>query len=121
MLPASEIQDMRDEAELALPDTCTIQVPTVTNTKGSTSITYANTYTDVPCRLGTRNRISQHEGELGEGVVARTDYVLTVPYDQVIEPTYRVVHGGITYEVKLVDNSAASWRSVRRVSLDRVQ
>ena len=84
MLPSGELDEMRAEAELALPDTCTIQVPTVTNTKGSTAITYANTYADVPCRLGTRNRISQNESELGMGLVSKTDYVLTVAYDQTI-------------------------------------
>lgn len=119
MLPTSELSDIRDEAELALPDTCTIQAPTHTNTKGSVATTYANTYTSVPCRLANRNRINQ-ERELGMGLVAFTDYILTVAFDQAIEPAYRVVHGGVTYEVVTVDNANASWRSVRRASLELV-
>jgi len=119
MLTGAELTDMRDEAELALPDTCTIQTPTDTNTKGSVATTYANTYTSVPCRLANRNRFNQ-ERELGMGLVAITDYVLTVAFDQAIEPAYRVVHGGVTYEVITVDNANASWRTTRRATLKLV-
>lgn len=120
MLPADELSALRAEAERALPDTCTIQTATATNTKGSVTVGYANTYTGVACRLAPSNRAAT-ERQIGAALAAVTEIVLTIPYDQAITPTDRVVHGGITYEVVACPNAGASWRTVRRVYLKRVQ
>ena len=121
MLPAIELADLRAEQELALPDTCTLQTPTETNTKGSWVLTYANTYTNVACRLAQALNKQAVEREIGAELAAVTDHILTIPYGQAIGPTYRVVHSGVTYEVVVCPNQDSSWRTVRRVYLKRVQ
>jgi len=121
MLPGSELSDIRDEAELALPDTCTIQTGTQANTKGSVETTYANTYTGVAFRLASANNKIAIEKQIGTALAAVTDYIGTVPFDQAVAPSNRVVHSGVTYEVVACQNDLASWRSVRRVYLKRIQ
>lgn len=116
LLTDNELADIQAEAERALPSLCTIQVPTQTNVKGSVGLSFANTYTDVPCRIMARNRVNQ-ERDIGTALTGVADFVLTVPYDQALEPEYRVVCDGLTYEIVSVDNRQASWRSVRRASL----
>lgn len=120
MLPSDELSDIRDEAEQALPDTCTIQTPTETNTKGSVAVTYANTYTNVACRLAGSN-FKETERVIGEKLASAVTHVFTVPYDQALTAKDRVVKDGITYEVVAVGNTLASWRSVRRAYLMRVE
>lgn len=121
MLPASELADMRAEQELAMPDTCTIQTPTQTNTKGSVAKTYANTYTNVACRMVQAGDRLPIEKAIGAALASVTDHILTIPYDQAMGPDYRVVHGGITYEVVACPNQDKSWRTARRAYLKRVQ
>lgn len=120
MLPASELSDMRDEQELALPDTCTIQVNTQTNTKGSVVESYANTYTGVACRIAPSSRQAA-EYVLGLALAAISDHILTLAFDQVVQPGYRVIYNSVTYEVTGVANDLASWRTARRVGLKRIQ
>lgn len=120
MLESQELEDLRTEAELALPDTCTIQTATETNTKGSVAVTFANTYTGVACRLAWANR-AVAERQIGEKLAAISEMVLTVPFDQTVSPSNRVIHGGVTYEVVAVANDMGSWRTVRRVYLKRLQ
>ncbi len=120
MLPADELAAVRAEAERALPDTCTIQTLTQTNTKGSISKSYADTYTDVPCRLAAV-QIDAKDQAIGTVLSAVTDFVLTVPYDQAVGHTDRVVHEGVTYEVVSVMNDQGSYRTARRARVRRVQ
>lgn len=120
MLPSAELSDIRDEAELALPDTCTIQTGTQVNTKGSVETTYANTYTSVPFRIAPANNKMPIEKQIGTALAAVVDYIGTIPFDQAIAASNRVVHSGVTYEVIAPANDQASWRSVRRVYLKRI-
>ena len=101
LLSDVEMGAIRDLAEQAMPDTCTIQTRTETNTKGSVAVTYANTYTNVKCRMmpgGLRER----ESVTGEKITEYADYVLTVPYDQALTARDRVVFGGQTYQITRV-------------------
>lgn len=118
MLLDDELAAMRAEAALALPDTCTIQTATETNTKGSVAVTYANTYTNVPCRLAANSGHS--EGVSGEKLTAVAGFILTVAFDQAIAATNRVVMGGVTFEIISVANEVASYRTTRRAYLTRV-
>ena len=115
MLTDAEFTEIRQAVEDSFPDTCTIQTRTETNTKGSVAITYANTYTAVPCRLMPTIREGR-EYVTAQKVTAVGRFVLTIPHDQVIAATDRVVHGGQTYEVLGV-YTGHSYRTARRADL----
>lgn len=118
MLPIGELSELRDVQELALPDTCTIQTATQTNTKGSVAATFANTYTSVPCRMAAVNP-NVAEREIGAALAVVSAHVLTVAFDQAVGATDRVVHGGVTYEVTACPNGTGSWRTAKRVYLKK--
>jgi SPP1 family predicted phage head-tail adaptor len=119
MLPDDELAEMRAEAALALPDTCTIQTATETNTKGSVAVTYADTYTNVPCRLASANS-KETERVIGEKLASTVAYVLTVPWNQAITAQDRVVAGRVTYEVIAISSPNATWRTAHQAWLARV-
>lgn len=114
MLPTSELAELRTIVLDAMQETCTIQTPTETNTKGSISTSFADTYTDVQCRLMPA-RANAREYDLGK-VKQVTDFVLTVPYDQTITADMRVVVGSDTYEVLGV-YTTHSYRTANRADL----
>lgn len=114
MLPSAELTDARTQAEAALDQSCTIQTYTETNTKGSVSKSWANTYTAVSCRLAALRQ--QREFIRSSGVVAVAHYVLTVAHGQAIGPEDRVVIDSSTYEVVGVEINQ-SYRTARRAYL----
>ncbi len=119
LLSDAELTEMREFVEAnVLPSTCTIQVPTETNTKGSVATTYANTYTSVPCRIMPA-RNEGREYVTGEKVTRRATYVLTLPFDQAIDATYRVIVDGDTYEVLGVWDDH-NFRTARRADVVKV-
>lgn len=119
MLSAAELSEIREFVEAnALPSTCTIQVPSEVNDKGSVTTTYADTYTSVPCRIGRAGRDAK-QYVTGEKVTKISEYVFTCPYDQVILPRYRVICGGDTYEVLGVWDDH-DFRTARRADLVKV-
>lgn len=98
MLPSDELTELRAVAEESMQDTCTIQTPTETNTKGSVETTYADTYTGVKCRIMPVGK-EPRQYVTGDKVTVSAQYVVTVPYSQPIQAGYRVVIDGVTYEV----------------------
>lgn len=120
MLTSAELSEIRDFVEAnALPSTCTIQTPTETNTKGSVQTTFANTYTNVACRIMPATARSSRQYVTGEKITRMADYKGTFPYDQAILPGYRVIFGGDTYEVLGVWDDH-DFRTARRADLVKV-
>lgn len=115
MLSEAELAEIRAAVEESFPDTCTIQTRTETNTKGSVADSYANTYTNVPCRLMPVRREAR-EYEVAGKITMVARFLLTVPHDQAIAATNRVIHGGLTYEVLGVQ-AGHSFRTARRADL----
>ena len=115
LLTADELAAIRETAELMMPDTCTIQTRTETSTKGSVVVTYASTYTGVKCRCMPVNR-STYEGASGMKITDQAEYVLTVPWDQAINPQDRVIFASQTFEVLQV-HDLHSYRTARRAAL----
>lgn len=115
-LTAAELEEIRTFVEDQFPDTCTIQTQTETSTKGSVEVTFSNTYTSVPCRLMPVTGNDASEYVTGDKATRVAQFVLTVPYDQAISGGYRVVHGGLTYEVLGV-HAGHSYRTARRADL----
>lgn len=118
-LSTKELTDMRAVADDFFPDTCTIQTVTVTlGAMGGTAESYANTYTNVACRVdpagGRGNETITNETLEGE-----SEWWLNIPFDQAIAITDRVIHGGITYEIKSVWDTH-SYSTIRRAAMVRV-
>ena len=106
---------MRDEAELALPDTCVIQARTLaTDGQGGRTETYATSVTTT-CRVAPAGQTSQGtEVVRGDGTRTLADWVVTLPYNTSISQTDRIVTGGVTYEVLGV-KAPRGWEITRRV------
>lgn len=114
-----EITDMRAIADNFFPDVCTIQVRTETaDALGGVSVSYANTYTGVACRLDPQI-IGATEGIENMTTEAESWWMLNIPYDQAISVEDRVVHDGKTYEVQQAMDTN-SYRTIRRARLIRV-
>jgi len=118
-LTAKELTDMRTIADDFFPDTCTIQTATTsTGAMGGFSNSFANTYTNVACRLDPAGNTGSEtlnslalEGESG--------WILNIPYDQAIAIGNRIIHSSKTYEVKRVMDTN-SYSTIRRAVLVRV-
>jgi hypothetical protein len=117
-LTAQELTDMRTIADDFFPDTCTIQTPTgSTGAMGGIANSYANTYTDVSCRLDPQG--VGGETIVNEALEGKSAWMLNIPYDQDIDITYRVVHDSKEYEVVRVSDTQ-SYKTIRRALLTRV-
>lgn len=109
---------MRAIADDFFPDTCTIQTATVaTGAMGGIADTYANTYTGVACRVDPMG--PGDETIVNEALEGRSGWWLNIPYDQAIAIKNRVIHSGITYEVRSVVGTQ-SYSTIRRAALERV-
>lgn len=118
-LSAKELSDMRTVADDFFPDTCTIQTATSsTGAMGGIADSYANTYTDVTCRLDPASSEGS-EAIVNEALEGRSMWILNIPYDQAIAIGNRVVHSSVTYEVRSVWDTH-SYSTIRRASLVRV-
>ncbi len=118
-LTAQELTDMRAIADDFFPDTCTIQTPTASiGAMGGIGVSYANTYTNVACRLDPQGP-GGGEAIVNEALEGKSGWMLNIPYDQDIDITYRVVHDGVDYEVARVSDTQ-SYRTIRRALLTRV-
>lgn len=117
----NELEKMRSLADDWLPDTCTIQTLTTTlGNQGGVIKSWSNTYTNVLCRLDPGGSPGGGSESLqNETIVGIGDFVLSVPYDQAIGITDRIVHQSKTYEVVSV-NDLTSYRTLRRASLKRI-
>lgn len=118
VITAAELAAMRAVADDFFPDTCTIQTPTASvDATGSPVETFANTYTGVACRLDPTG--AGDERVMNLALEGQSTWWLNIPYDQVIDETYQVVHGGVTYQVKSVW-AGQSYATIRRALLVRV-
>ena len=101
MPSAKEMEDMRGVAEETMESTCTIVQVTLTNNQGSWGESKSNRATGVSCRIGKAGGSGGREFVIGDGIAAvPADYVVTVPYDQVVEMTDEIIMDtGETYQV----------------------
>lgn len=99
MLSADELEAMRETLVDSLPDLCTIKaLSTARDDQGGTTKTWANTATNVPCRLAPADTQPQ-EGPIAERLGLSLAWMLTLPAEQVITPANRVAIGSRTFEV----------------------
>lgn len=118
-LTADELAEMRDAIEDLLPDTCDIlSVTRTSNGEGGFTETWGTVSASVACRL---DAISGTDHLSAGAIQPFTRWMLTVPYDTVINNTYRVSHGGYTYNVVGGVNTDTSWIASKRAVLERVR
>jgi head-tail adaptor len=115
MLSTAELAAIRQEAADWLPSSCVIQTYGKTANAGGG---FTEAYTDgapVACRIAPVG--GGEEGRRGDRISDRTTHVLTLPAEQAIEETARVlVDGGQLYEVTAVRKRPAL-EVVRRVEV----
>ena len=118
VLTAQELTDMRAVADDFLPDTCTIQTPTAgVDSTGSPTETFASTYTSVACRVDPAGAGDEMVRNLA--LEGQSAWWLNIPYDQAIDETYQVIHGGVTYQIKSIW-AGQSYATIRRALMVRV-
>lgn len=118
MVSTIELNQLRLDTEDYLTDTCTIQ--TLARTKdgmGGWSNTWSNTHTSVACHIW---QATGREALVGDQPAEVTQWVMNVHWDQAIDNTMRVTHGGHTYEVNNLNNDGTSLLH-RRVYLTRIE
>lgn len=117
MLNSSELATMRSDLLQLMPDTCNLL--TVTNTsdgQGGYTQTWGTAIAGVACRFDAK-RVTE---VLAAGAVEPYEHmIVTLPYDTVITPAYRIEHGGYTYNVIGV-NIDQSWPICKRAEVEKV-
>jgi len=115
-LSTGELNQLRNDAEDYLPDSCTIQQRTTGRTSdGGFTFAYTNRGAAIACRLAGL-RSEQGERIEGEQRRALTRWILTLHHDQTIAETDRVIHDGATFEVSHIEDTHSN-RTARRVYL----
>lgn len=116
MLDRNELRDMRDAVEALFPDFCNLLTFTrTTNGAGGYTEAWGTATRNVPCR------VDQQIGSerLTDGSLrAFTSLEMCVPYDTTITESYRVEHGGYTYNV-VNANLDQSWQIEKTILLER--
>jgi len=122
-LSSDELATIRADVDNLLPDTCTIQMLTITkNAIGEAVKSYSTRASDVPCRL---DPITPDLGwEVLGGFMDIVKYVgkwiLTLAHDQTITLDDRVIVGSTTYEVDHISDNK-SWQASVRCLLELVR
>ena len=117
LLQENDLAYLRAASRTAMPDSVTIQRKALVSDKqGGFTEGWADVYQNI------RGRVSVSGGS--ESVTAgrqdvQINATLTLAYDQSIEQSDKVVHGGETYEVVSVD-SGKTWALARRCQMRRL-
>ncbi len=118
MLTQPELTQMRMTAEAALPSRGQIQRRTLTpDGYGGQTETW-DALPLVSCRIH-RDKTKTPEREQAGVITAIGDFILTLPWNAVIEAKDRIVINGTTYEIgePVTDTS---WRITRRLRAQKV-
>jgi len=114
LLQTADLEYMRSQVRVAMPDTVTIQRRTIeSDNQGGYTESYDDAYQNIPARLAVQS--------VAESVAAgvqdvRLDATLTVAYDQSIEQSDRIIHSSGSYEIQSVD-SGKSWAVSKRCQM----
>ena len=117
MIDTAMLAAMRAAIEELLPDECNILTVTETpDGMGGVIQTWATAYSNVKCRLDIKTR---QEPVIGDSLQTFRGYMLSLPWDTVIELGNRVEIDSVTYAVMSV-NDGQSWQAVKRVTVEAV-
>lgn len=116
-ISTAQLAAMRAAIYNLLPDLCDIYTATHSqDAMGAPTVTWSVAYASVACRVDIKSGQEMLEGG---AIQAYTQVVITLPYDTVITDADRVVHAGITYNVK-PGNPDQSWLTSKRYILEQV-
>lgn len=116
-LSAEELQQMRDDIEDLMPDTCNILSLAYTrDNQGGMIETWGTATASVPCRIDFN---FGRETLTGGAIQPFTRAMLSVPYNTTITASNRVAWGSYTFNVVAV-NLGQSWLVVKRAVLEEV-
>lgn len=114
----NDLTRMRSTQTAHQPDTCTILSLTETiQSSGHILSTWGTLSADVACRFVPMSLDTERLA--ADMMEAAQTYVVTMAYDGAIEPAYRVVYSGGTYEVTAVQEQG-SWKTAKRVLVKEV-
>lgn len=118
MMSAAELAKLRADLEdVALPDTCVLQLATsVSDGQGGFTDTWAAAGT-VACRL---DNLSGSRKPIGQAIQPFNSWVLTVPQSATIDTSYRAVVNGFTFAVIAVSD-VGSWLACQRAALEWIE
>ena len=117
ILSTADLTFMRESIGLMFPDSCNILTVTlVSNDEGGMVETWQTTGTS-ECRLDMK---SSSEPVTGGAVQEFTGFMLSLPYDTVINDENRIEVDSVIYAVTSI-NDGQSWRAVKRVTLEVVE
>jgi hypothetical protein len=115
-LTAAELTAIRNDVGQLMPDTCTIQsVSTSSNIIGEAVRSYSNRGTAISCRLDPMTGAKEEYGLFGAVIESEGNWILTLPHNQTILTTDRVIKDSTTFEVIYVDPEKSWKASVRAV------
>ena len=111
MLPADELARLQSDIDALLPDTCTLLSPVETRgSDGSVLVTWGTAATSVKCRF---DPLTGSEQTAAGAAQVFQGYRVTLPADTTVTTAYRVVKGGITYNIITADPGKSLAGSVR--------
>ena len=117
LIQGNDLAYMRAETRKAMPDAVDVQRKSLVSDKqGGYTESWGNAYQQIPARLSTK--VGQESNEASRQDF-QFDATLTVPYDQSILQTDRVVHSSGTYEVQSVD-AGKSWTTSKLCQMRRL-
>ena len=114
LLQSNDLAYLRTESRTAMPDSVTIQRKTlVSDQQGGFTEGWADVYQNIQGRVS----VSSGSESVSEGRQdVKVDATLTLAYDQSIEQSDRVLHGGQTYEIVSVD-AGKTWALAQRCQM----
>ena len=121
LISQTDINHIKIEADSALPDTCTIQTGTrASDSQGGNPKTFADTYTDVPCRQTPFSRREVDELIRRGQVMSDRPFWLTLVRNQPVSQDDRVKKDAVTYEVVYIDEFK-TYQATKRVQIVRIE
>ena len=111
MLPADELARIQADIDALLPETCTLLSPVETRgTDGGVLVTWGTAAVNVKCRF---DPLTGAEQTAAGAAQAFQGYRVTLPANTTITTAYRVVKGGVTYNIITADPGKSLGASVR--------
>ena len=116
-LDNKELRQMRADVETLMPDSCNLLTLTSTSDgQGGSTDTWGTLTRNVPCRV---DQMIGSERLTDGSLRSFASLELAIPYDTTIDESYRVEHGGYTYNVTDA-NLDQSWQIEKVILLERV-
>ena len=117
LLQTGDLTYLRNEIQVALPDTVTIRRKAMTQDgQGGFTEAWGDAYQNVSARLAAPSGSERIAQERQDSLITTT---ITLPYAQNVEPTDRIIHPDGSFEVLSV-NVHQSWGTAKRCQVRKL-